>query len=124
MLRYEVLDGELHLGDGWQDGLSFMLPVREAKLIGFCAAGLVAKIEGGRAAPPAVSITVGDGQPVFEGFLSVLSPNRRVHFMRGFIDLRHTTTSGAELRITPICPNARDGGKSIAIALILQYDAK
>lgn len=125
MLRYEVLEGTLQWMNSGEERLTFALPVREAHLCGLCVTARGSMIDGGGGMPPAVSIMVGDGQPIFEGYLSVQSKNRRVLFTHEFIDLRNAPTDGAELSITPICPSTSSRGSGrIALSIILQYDEK
>lgn len=114
MVRYEVLRGALQLGEEVAP-LSITLPVRRVPPSGLCVAAV------GSGAPlQAVSVQVGDGQPLFEGVPAAAAANGRINFTHEFVSLEGVQAGGSELRITPICAAAGSLGNELAV--ILQYN--
>ena len=126
MGRYEMVRGVLESHGGYYLPLRVTLPLRARGPRGLCLAVVGGDMRAGRwlSPLPLLSVSIGDGQPLFEGVPAVAPPSRRIHVGDAFIPLVGDELNGAELRVVPICPAPAEGSPAprLGLDLILRYD--
>lgn len=122
MVRYEMIRETLATRKGGYLPLRVSLPRRAHGPNGLC----VAVVRGSlwNSPLPLVSVSVGDGQPLFEGIPAVTPLSSRIRMGGEFIPLAGDELNGAELRVVPICPAAPTDNSvpELELAIILRYD--
>lgn len=122
MVRYEMIRETLATRKGVYLPLRVSLPRRAHGPHGLC----VAVVRGSLwSSPlPLMSVSVGDGQPLFEGIPAVTPLPSRICMGGEFIPLVGDELNGAELRVVPICPAALTDNSEpeLELAIILRYD--
>lgn len=122
MVRYEMIRETLATRKGGYLPLRVSLPRRAHGPNGLCVAVVRGSL---RSIPlPLVSVSVGDGQPLFEGIPAVTPLPSRIRMGGEFIPLAGDELNGAELRVVPICPAALTDNSvpELELAIILRYD--
>lgn len=122
MVRYEMIRETLATRKGGYLPLRVSLPRRAHGPNGLCVAVVRGSL---RSNPlPLVSVSVGDGQPLFEGIPAVTPLTSRIRMGGEFIPLAGDELNGAELRVVPICPAALTDNSvpELELAIILRYD--
>lgn len=122
MVRYEMIRETLATRKGGYLPLRVSLPRRAHGPHGLCVAVVRGEmVESLWSSPlPLVSVSVGDGQPLFEGIPAVTPLPSRIRMGGEFIPLVGDELNGAELRVVPICPAALKS--ELGLAIILRYD--
>ena len=122
MVRYEMIRETLATRKGGYLPLRVSLPRRVHGPNGLC----VAVVRGSlwNSPLPLVSVSVGDGQPLFEGIPAVTPLSSRIRMGGEFRPLAGDELNGAELRVVPICPAALTDNSvpELELAIILRYD--
>lgn len=123
MVRYEMIRATLATHKGCYLPLRVSLPRRAHGPRGLCVAvAQVEMIDGLKSQLPLVSVSIGDGQPLFEGIPAVTPLPSRIRMGGEFIPLAGDELNGAELRVVPICPAALKYDSELGLAIILRYD--
>lgn len=125
MGRYEMVRGVLESHGGYYLPLRVTLPLRAHGPQGLCLAVVGGDMRAGRwlSPLPLLSVSIGDGQPLFEGVPAVAPPSRRIRVGDAFIPLVGDELNGADLRVVPICPALMgDSLAPLGLDLILRYD--
>ncbi len=126
MVRYEMIRETLATRKGGYLPLRVSLPRRAHGPNGLCVAVVRGEMRGSlwNSPLPLVSVSVGDGQPLFEGIPAVTPLTSRIRMGGEFIPLAGDELNGAELRVVPICPAALTDNSvpELELAIILRYD--